>query len=244
MELKDLFNQWAVSTKGRYKFNQWLLSKWDTLDGLPFSETRNSALIKHIGENIHIDSCRRVLDAGCGGGWMTECLSGSGRQCIGIDIAAEMLRYCNRDNSGFVCGNLCSLPFQPDVFDGVVCYFVLINFMDLANVEAAVDELLRVTRSGGRVLIGQLPDGKRSADYDAAKEAYREFCRAQFPDLKETRDQHSIPIQLYDRSFWTALLGAKECSYQIVDSFNPFFREGQPATVSWRFDVVIQKGDK
>ncbi len=243
MELKNLFNQWAVSTEGRYRSNQWLLSKWDTLDGLPFSEERVSALMGYVSDHIRASSCRRILDAGCGGGWMTERLSALGSHCVGVDIAMEMLRFCDHKKNKFVCGNLCSLPFRSGIFDGVVCYFVLINFMDLVDVERVVDELLRVTRPGGRILIGQLPDKERSLEYDQAKESYREFCLEQFPGLQETRDQHPIPIQLYARDFWTSLLDTKACSYRIINAFNPFFHKGRPLTIPWRFDIVIEKED-
>ncbi len=244
MQLKDLFNQWALFTAGRYRSNQWLLSKWDTLDGLPVSEEKISALFAHIDGALDLKSRRRILDAGCGGGWMAERLGSSDRQCVGVDISFEMLRNSEHKNSKIVCADLCALPFQPEVFDAVLCYFVFINFLNPAEIKRAVDELLRVTEPGGRILIGQLPDKHRSEGYDAAKEEYRRFCNERFPHLRETRDQHPIPIQLYERGFWTSLLDERDCTYSIRDSFNPFFRPGQPSTVDWRFDMVIQKADR
>ncbi len=100
----------------------------------------------------------RILDVGCGPGFYdTELLEAVGREgsVVGLDISADMLavaakRAEGHDNVTFHEADATSLPVQDASFDRVLCVQVLEYVRD---VPAALSEMHRALRPGGRVLV-------------------------------------------------------------------------------------------
>jgi arsenite methyltransferase len=100
----------------------------------------------------------RLLDAGCGPGFYVAELAdevGDDGSVVGIDESADMLalaaaRSEGRSNVSFVEAGVTALPFSDGEFDGAICVQVLEYVPD---VDAAVAELYRVLRPGGRVVV-------------------------------------------------------------------------------------------
>lgn len=100
---------------------------------------------------------QRLLDVGCGLGEAALALAedlGDDGEVVGVDISAEMLRVA-RSNAGavrcrvrFTEGDACSLDEPDDAFDAVRAERTL---QWLADPAAAVAEMVRVVRPGGRV---------------------------------------------------------------------------------------------
>lgn len=97
----------------------------------------------------------RALDAGCGTGIYARGLAERGLQVTGVDEDAEMLDAARRKvpSASFVRADVTALPFADDSFDVAVAVTVLCFVRDPG---AAVRELVRVTRPGGRVVLGEL----------------------------------------------------------------------------------------
>jgi demethylmenaquinone methyltransferase/2-methoxy-6-polyprenyl-1,4-benzoquinol methylase len=93
-----------------------------------------------------------VLDLGAGTGVSTEELALSGAYVVGVDISLGMLRVGRRDRPTvpLVAGDALALPFPDKTFDAVTTSFVIRN---VANTPAALRELARVTKPGGRLVI-------------------------------------------------------------------------------------------
>ena len=92
-----------------------------------------------------------VLDAGSGSGHLAEAM-GLMNACS-LDLAWEQVKLC-RDKGVqgcFIQGDIQLLPFQNNVFDEVICSNVL-HYTGLAGLK----ELLRVTKSGGQLLLAFL----------------------------------------------------------------------------------------
>lgn len=94
----------------------------------------------------------RVLDLGCGGGFMAEVLASRGAVVSAIDPAAKAVAagQAHAAESGldidYRVGVGEALPYETDVFDAVVCVDVLEHVADLDKV---LDEVTRVLRPGG-----------------------------------------------------------------------------------------------
>lgn len=94
----------------------------------------------------------RVLDVGAGTGISTEELSRSGAFAVGADLSVGMLRagrHAQREVP-LLAGDALRLPFADETFDAVTISFALRNVVDTA---AALRELARVTRPGGRLVV-------------------------------------------------------------------------------------------
>lgn len=84
---------------------------------------------------------------------------GPGGRVVGLDFVPEMITLARKKAGAreldvhFQIGDALSLPFADASFDAVTCGFGLRNFEDR---QGGLDEMGRVTRSGGRVVILEL----------------------------------------------------------------------------------------
>jgi ubiquinone/menaquinone biosynthesis C-methylase UbiE len=97
-----------------------------------------------------------VLDAGCGTGFLSLEFASRGHRVTGVDFAPAMLAEARRKAAEqgasirFEEGDAEQLPFTAGSFDLVVSRHVL---WTLPHPEAAIDEWIRVLRSGGRLAV-------------------------------------------------------------------------------------------
>jgi len=94
----------------------------------------------------------RVLDLAAGTGTSSEPFADAGAVVVPSDFSQGMLAVgkSRRQDLPFVAGDATRLPFAAASFDAVTISFGLRNVVDTA---AALREMLRVTRPGGRVVI-------------------------------------------------------------------------------------------
>jgi demethylmenaquinone methyltransferase / 2-methoxy-6-polyprenyl-1,4-benzoquinol methylase len=94
----------------------------------------------------------RVLDACCGTGDLAVAAEREGGVVTGLDFSPRMLERARRksDTVEWIEGDLLALPFDDGSFDAATVGFGVRNVADL---EAALVELRRVLRPGGRLAI-------------------------------------------------------------------------------------------
>jgi demethylmenaquinone methyltransferase/2-methoxy-6-polyprenyl-1,4-benzoquinol methylase len=94
----------------------------------------------------------RLLDVGAGTGVSTAELARSGAYAVGSDISLGMLAAGRRRRPTvpLLAGDALALPFADGTFDAVTISFALRNVTDA---DAALRELARVTRPGGRLVV-------------------------------------------------------------------------------------------
>jgi demethylmenaquinone methyltransferase/2-methoxy-6-polyprenyl-1,4-benzoquinol methylase len=105
----------------------------------------------------------RVLDLAAGTGTSSRTFTTSGAYCVACDFSLGMLQVgarkaASRPQPGrpaggpvrFAAGDALRLPFRDRAFDAVTISFGLRN---VADPDAALAEMLRVTRPGGRLVI-------------------------------------------------------------------------------------------
>lgn len=122
----------------------------------PFYEDAFDLLVEMLGAGPG-DS---VLDAGCGYGFHASRLARRGLSVTGVDFSEAALgraqHYLAQAGLGGQVelrqGNLLGLPFEDANFDYVSCWGVL---MHIPEVERALEELVRVLRPGGRLVLAE-----------------------------------------------------------------------------------------
>lgn len=92
----------------------------------------------------------RVLDLAAGTATSSVALRGSGARVIACDFSLGMLRVGRGRGVPLVAGDALRLPFADGAFDAATLSFGLRN---VADVPAALAELHRVVRPGGRLVV-------------------------------------------------------------------------------------------
>ena len=94
----------------------------------------------------------RVLDAACGTGDLAIIAAKAGGVVTGLDFSERMLERARRKSPEleWVRGDLLALPFDDESFDSATVGFGVRNVADLG---AAIEQLRRVLRPGGRLAI-------------------------------------------------------------------------------------------
>lgn len=122
----------------------------------------------------------RVLDLAAGTGTSSEILARSGARVVAADFSKGMLEIGRNRHQGdgridFVFADAMALPFGDDEFDAVTISFGLRNIVDPHR---ALNELFRVTKPGGRIVICEF-----------SKPPSRAFRAAYFAYLR-----HGLPV--------------------------------------------------
>lgn len=97
---------------------------------------------------------RRILDAGCGEGYLSRYYAQKGAEVIAVDFSSELIeigkRYSKELPITFLIGDLCSLETLHDEdFDIILCNLVLLN---LDCLEKSLQEFHRLLRPKGFVV--------------------------------------------------------------------------------------------
>jgi demethylmenaquinone methyltransferase/2-methoxy-6-polyprenyl-1,4-benzoquinol methylase len=101
----------------------------------------------------------RVLDACCGTGDLAVAAEREGGYVTGLDFSPKMLERARRKSQTieWVEGDLLALPFDKGSFDAATVGFGVRNVADL---DAALGELRRVLRPGGRLAILEITQAR------------------------------------------------------------------------------------
>ena len=101
-----------------------------------------------------------ALDAGCGTGRYLRLLRERGARVIGVDLSAAMLSRTGAERARVARADIRLLPIAAQSLDLIVCGLVL---GDVPDLQAAVAELSRALRPGGRLVYSVVhPVGERA----------------------------------------------------------------------------------
>lgn len=129
-----------VSSTARYDG----LADWYEGVAAPSAEFSRDAIVGLLGQRGGL-----CLDLGCGTGLYGSMLADAGREVVGIDVSLDQLRYA-KSREAVAVADATQLPFRDRSFDDVACIWV---HGDLDDLPAALAEVTRVLRSGGRLLL-------------------------------------------------------------------------------------------
>ena len=134
-----------------YQWNQFRSTQLDSCSGIPLSFERFWRWTGWKPKDLY---GARVLEAGSGAGRFTEVMLDAGARVVTFDYSSAI--FANRDNNAakgdvsFLQADMRKIPFPENAFDFVFCYGVI---QHLPEPRAAVDELARVLKPGGRMSV-------------------------------------------------------------------------------------------
>ena len=122
-------------------------------------------LTNYLFQKARITTSDSILEVGCGtGAVLHELVKPSLSNWFGLDINLGYLFYAreNQPQYKFIAGDAHLLPFGDNSFDVCLCHFLLLW---LTAPSIALQEMRRVTRSGGVVMALAEPDYGGRIDY-------------------------------------------------------------------------------
>jgi ubiquinone/menaquinone biosynthesis C-methylase UbiE len=130
----------------------------------------------------------KILDAGCGTGIFTDDVLEAGARVAGLELSMPMLSGASKKRRDYpfylVQGDMRRLPFGANTFDKTLSV-TAVEFIEDAG--DAINELFRVTRPGGCIVVGTLnrlsPWATRRAE--AAKKGHPIFKHVFFRSPQE-----------------------------------------------------------
>jgi demethylmenaquinone methyltransferase/2-methoxy-6-polyprenyl-1,4-benzoquinol methylase len=128
-------------------------NRYDFLNDL-LSLGRTKSWRRVVTSIIGPKSGMKILDIAAGTGASTRPLVDAGADVIALDFSKGMIDIGKKKNKDikFVKGDALNLPFEDNSFDLTTISFGLRN---TSNVNLALKDALRVTKSGGRIVIAE-----------------------------------------------------------------------------------------
>lgn len=146
LDFKDSWNQWAEKHRDPY---------------LSVHRSSNREQLGIIAQDViqklSLKKGETLLDAGCGSGvLLSELVKLTGAIGRGIDFSEKEIEIAKSYSPSipFEVASVESIPFPANSFDKVLCYGVLLYIEDW---RPALQELLRVCKEEGVILLGDLP---------------------------------------------------------------------------------------
>ena len=121
----------------------------------------NELVVQYVFRNFNRDGKNKILDLGCGAGRHVFFMGCENIVPYGLDISQPGVDYTRQllSDSGMkdyckniVCADFQSIPFECNFFDGIISFGSL-YYSDLSGIKKAIDEMHRILKPGGKILI-------------------------------------------------------------------------------------------
>ena len=116
-----------------------------------FSDSRYRpwTCVENFLDNVEVGS--KIGDIGCGNGknmkYRVDCDN------YGCDFSDELVNICVNDKLDVVYGDVLSIPFKDGLFNYTICIAVIHHLSTIEKRRKAIDEVVRVTKKGGKILL-------------------------------------------------------------------------------------------
>jgi ubiquinone/menaquinone biosynthesis C-methylase UbiE len=127
-------------------------------------------------EMMRLKGGMKVLDIGCGPG-IDVCrisgLVGGNGKVIGIDNDDQMIFDAGQEavssNTQFIKADVCAMPFEDNYFDAVRAERLFQVLPGSVDFNKAFEEIIRVTKEGGIIVLADSDWGSASVNYEDAE---------------------------------------------------------------------------
>jgi ubiquinone/menaquinone biosynthesis C-methylase UbiE len=143
----DLKNEIEVYDKAKVSIDTGEIESWDRVI---FPIVIRKRQIELILKAVDATKPSRILDFGCGAGWLSIILSSRGYRVVGIDVSSSLIKSAATScpEAQFVIGDCMSLPFRDNSFD----FIIGIGILHHLNTVRAVAECQRVATKHATLL--------------------------------------------------------------------------------------------
>jgi 2-polyprenyl-3-methyl-5-hydroxy-6-metoxy-1,4-benzoquinol methylase/glycosyltransferase involved in cell wall biosynthesis len=182
-------------------------------DGMEEDMHRHFCDFANMAVTLALPAGSRILDVGCGSGWLSEYFARLGYIVKGIDISPDLIQMSRDRTSRVPYGVDPETPLRctfevhdiersplPDMFDAIICYDSLHHFEDEVSVMKNLAQMLNV---GGSLFIleGQRPDANSPGE----------------AELRAVMDEFQTLESPFDNRYLRNLLD--ECGFAIVGDY-------------------------
>ncbi|MFA7335538.1 MAG: class I SAM-dependent methyltransferase [Candidatus Obscuribacterales bacterium] len=125
---------------------------------VPYTQLPDLSYIPRIAEELNKSGAKRVLDLGCGSGWLAVYLARQGFEVVGVDVSAQAINLANTWASqedlkiSFEVGDASQLQYQAGSFDAVVANSIFEHF-PIKQAQLLTDKINSMLKVGG-VFVG------------------------------------------------------------------------------------------
>lgn len=196
-------------------------------------QTQDENHLKDILALINVKSGMKILDLGCGSGYLTFPIAkmNENAHVIGLDIVTDTLernekkaQEMNIKNLEFISYDGITFPFEDNSFDLVVTRYSLHHFPEIRK---SIREVARVLTCDGLFFISD----PRPNDCDITR----------FVDdyMQLKKDGH---IKFYTKDEWVQI--CRECNMQLIQSFDSKIRFPKKKSTAEGFEEVLARHEK
>ena len=116
-----------------------------------FSDTRYRpwTCVESFLDNLEKDQI--IGDIGCGNG--KNMLYRKDLINYGCDFSKELVKICLKQNLNVIEGDILNIPYKDNSFDYTLCIAVIHHLSTIDKRIKSINELIRVTKPGGKILI-------------------------------------------------------------------------------------------
>ena len=169
--------------------------RWEG-EGLDADTQRHFCDFANLAAALALSPGARILDVGCGSGWLCEFFARFGYNVTGIDISAELIAMAQErlgkvpfgaDHEKGLCYRFLvhdiEMTALDECFDAIICYDALHHFEDE---HAVIKNLASMLEHGGQLFVieGELPPAGSTTE-DELRDVMREYETLESPFTRD-----------------------------------------------------------